>query len=252
MIHRLILIMVGIAVLAGIPPAAAQVVSVAIGDTLPLSGTAPGADTVFLYLTGPNLPPNGVKLDDISVPVITGVPATFVEVPVTGDGTWEYSWNTRTSGGLLDTGVYTVFIVTSPTGRLDLSGRDSYTTLAVDLTRPTLTAGFGGGLTITSEPPGASVLVDGVPEGTTPLELANVSVGEHTVEIAKDGYMPAAVNATVADGENTTVTQTLVPETTPGTTIPLTASETTSIPFPVPALLLALGMGLLVRKGLTK
>ncbi|MDD1714965.1 MAG: hypothetical protein LUQ61_06880, partial [Methanoregulaceae archaeon] len=38
-------------------------VSVPLGDTLYLSGSAPGADTVYLFLTGPNLPSNGVRLD---------------------------------------------------------------------------------------------------------------------------------------------------------------------------------------------
>jgi hypothetical protein len=249
MMYRSILLLVGLAVLAGLPPAAAQAVSVPIGDTLPLSGYAPGADTVYLYLTGPNLPPNGVKLDDISVPVITGVPSTFVQVPVTANGTWEYSWNTRTSGGLLDVGTYTVYVVTTPTGRTDLSGRDSYAVIAITLTPPTLTAGFGGGLTITSQPSGAEVMVDGEPRGTTPLELTNVSVGEHTVEITREGYVPAVVNTIVNDGENTTVDRTLEPVvTTPAATPPGTIPSQTSIAFPLAGLILGLGAAMTIGK----
>jgi hypothetical protein len=248
MLLRTFLLLIIVAVLAVLLPASAQTVSVPIGDTLPLSGTAPGADTVYLFLTGPNLPPNGLKLDDISVPVITGVPSTFVQVPVAADDTWKYSWSTRTRGGVLDAGIYTVFVVTSPTGRLDLSGRDTYAVIAVDLTRPTLTIIPNGGLTITSEPSGANVLIDGVPEGATPLDLANVSAGEHSIEIQKEGYLPATGNVMVIDGENTTVTQTLVPETTPVASIPLTASPTTSIPLAGTAPLLALGIGLLAWK----
>jgi hypothetical protein len=239
-----------------IPPSAGQNVSVPIGDTLPLSGSAPGADTIYLYLTGPNLPPNGVKLDDISVPVITGVPSTFVQVPVSADDTWEYSWNTRTQGGVLDAGIYTVYAVTSPTGRLDLTGRDSYAIITVQLTPPTLTAGFGGSLTIISEPSGGRVRVDGVTEGATPLELTNVTAGEYTVEITKEGYVPATVNTTVQEGENTTVMQTLVPEsppvpsisagTPPSTSVPVTAVPTASISFPFLALILALTVDLLM------
>jgi hypothetical protein len=249
MMYRSILLLIGLALLAGLSPAAAQAVSVPIGNTLMLSGSAPGADTVYLYLTGPNLPPNGVKLDDISVPVITGVPSTFVQVPVGTDGTWEYSWNTRTSGGLLDVGTYTVYVVTTPTGRTDLSGRDSYAVIAVTLTRPTLVAGFGGGLTITSEPSGAEVMVDGEPLGTTPLDLTNVSMGEHTVEITKEGYLPVLVNTTVNDGENTTVEQTLVPVvTTPAITPPSTIPPQTSIAFPLAGLILGLVIALAIGK----
>jgi hypothetical protein len=244
MMYRTILFLIGMGVLAGLLPAAAQSVTVPIGDTLPLSGLAPGADTVYLYLTGPNLPPNGVKLDDISVAVITGVPSTFVQVPVSADGRWEYSWNTRTNGGVLDAGTYTVYVVTTPTGRLDLSGRDSYAVIAVTLTPPTLTAGFEGGLTITSEPSGAGVRVDGEPKGSTPLDLTNVSAGEHTVEIAKEGYVPAIVDATVDEGQNTMITQTLVLETTPVQSAPPATPSVTSIPFPLLVPFLALGAGL--------
>jgi hypothetical protein len=40
-----------------------------------------------------------------------------------------------------------------------------------------------GGLRVTSEPPGARVLVDGQEKGQTPLELADLPVGRHTVVV---------------------------------------------------------------------
>ncbi|NYT17379.1 MAG: hypothetical protein GKC06_05170, partial [Methanomicrobiales archaeon] len=138
----------------------AMAVTVPLGDTLPLSGSAPGADSVYLFLTGPNLPANGVKLDDISVPVITGVPSTFAQAPVDANGNWEYTWYTRTTGGLVDAGTYTVYVVTEPVGRRDLGSADSYATIPVTLTWPTLTI-LPGGITISSEPSGAEVWVDG-------------------------------------------------------------------------------------------
>jgi hypothetical protein len=245
--YRSILLLAGLAFLAVLPPAAAQGVSAPIGDTLPLSGLAPGADTVYLYLTGPNLPPNGVKLDDISVPVVTGDPSTFVQASVAADGTWEYSWNTRTKGGVLDAGTYTVYVVTTPIGRTDLSSRESYAVIAVTLTTPALVAGFGGGLTISSDPSGAGVWVDGEPQGTTPLDLTNVSAGEHSIEITKEGYLPAVVNTTVNEGQNTTVAETLLPETTTVPSTLPTAPPATSIPFPLLAPLLGSGAGLLLR-----
>ena len=235
-----------ITVLALMFPACA--VSVPLGDTLYLSGSAPGADTVYLFLTGPNLPSNGVRLDTIAVGVITGVPSTFVRVPVAGDGSWEYSWNTRTAGGVLDAGTYTVYVVTTPTGRRDLSDRDSYGVISVTLSRPTLTILPSGGLTITSDPTGAGVLVDGEMKGTTPLELKNVSTGNHTVGIVKDGFEPVSEDITIQGNETMTVGRTLEPLPTPSSTVPETSPHPTSMGFPVAGLLLGLGSALVKRR----
>ncbi len=230
----------------------ALAVTVPLGDTLPLSGSAPGADTVYLFLTGPNLPADGVKLDDISVPVVTGDPSTFVQAPVDASGNWEYTWYTRTAGGLLDVGTYTVYVVTEPVGRRDLSRADGYATISVTLTVPTLTI-LPGGITVSSEPPGAEVWVDGTPAGTTPLELPNITGGDHAVEIRKEGYEPILQNVTVTGGENATVERILVPGSTAGTpagTIPETLPVApTPLPFPLAALVLGLaGLVLLMHR----
>lgn len=222
----------------------AMAVTVPLGDTLPLSGSAPGADTVYLFLTGPNLPADGVKLDDISVPVVTGDPSTFVQAPVDPDGNWEYTWYTRTAGGLLDVGTYTVYVATEPVGRTDLSRADGYATISVTLTVPTL-AILPGGITISSEPSGAEVWVDGTPAGTTPLELPNVTAGEHTVEVRKTGYEPIRENVTVTEGGNATV-ETVLIGTTPGmpSGMPTGTPPVTPAPiaFPLAGLLLALAV----------
>lgn len=239
----LLLIVAGLALLS---PASA--VSLPLGDTLKLSGSAPGADTVYLFLTGTNLPANGVRLDDISIPVVTGVPATFVRRPVAGDGSWEYSWITRTAGGVPDAGTYTVYVVTTPTGRRDLSDRDSFGVISVTLTRPTITATTGGRLTITSEPSGAGILVDGEMTGTTPLELADISPGNHTLGIQKDGYQPVIENITVRENETATVGRTLVPLTTSPSTVPATSPPPTTIGFPAAGLFLGLTIALVKRR----
>jgi len=245
--HLLLLVFAGL-LLVAIPAGA---VTVPLGDTLPLSGSAPGADSVYLFLTGPNLPANGVKLDDISVPVVTGVPSTFAQAPVDADGNWEYTWYTRTAGGLPDAGTYTVYVVTEPVGRRDLSGDVSFATIPVTLTRPTLTI-FPGGITIGTEPSGAEVLVDGTPAGTTPLTLDNVMEGDHMVEVRKEGYETVVENVTVTGGENATVETVLVPRTIPGIpaetspgTFPVTP---TRIAFPLGALLLGLAVLVLLQR----
>jgi len=238
--HHLLLLVFAVLLLITIPAVA---VTVPLGDTLPLSGSAPGADTVYLFLTGPNLPANGVNPDDIAVPVVTGVPSTFAQAPVDADGNWEYTWYTRTAGGTLDAGTYTMYVVTEPAGRRDIGSADAYATIPVTLTRPTLTI-FPGGITISSEPSGAEVWVDGTPAGTTPLTLDNVTEGDYMVEVRKEGYKPVGENVTVTGGENTTVETVLVPATAPGTpaeTPPAASPVTpTGIAFPTGALLLGL------------
>jgi hypothetical protein len=241
MLFRALLLFI-IAGLAMTVPASA--ITVPLGDTLQLSGSAPGADTVFLFLTGPNLPANGVRLDDISIPVVTGVPSTFVRRPVAGDGSWEYSWITRTAGGVPDAGTYTVYAVTTPTGRKDLSDRYSFAVISVTLTRPTLYAVTSGGLTVSSDPPGALVKVDGELRGTTPLELADISPGNHTVGIQKDGYQPVIEDITVRENETIALGRTLEPLTASPVTVPVTSPQPTSIGFPMVGLFLGLATAL--------
>lgn len=43
-----------------------------------------------------------------------------------------------------------------------------------------------GGLTVSSTPPGAQVVVDGKARGVTPLTLSDLNVGRHTVELKSD------------------------------------------------------------------
>ncbi len=248
MISRPVLLLAAGLLLLVIP---ALAVTVPLGDTLPLTGSAPGADSVYLFLTGPNLPPDGVKLDDISVPVVTGDPSTVVQVPVDASGTWEYTWYTRTTGGLLDAGTYTISVVTKPVGRRDLAQSDGYATISVTLTPPTL-AILPGGITISSEPSGAQVWMDGTLAGSTPLTLTNVTEGDHAVEIRKEGFEPVLENVTVTGGENATVESVLAPGSgtrTPAETIPGTPrAAPTRIPFPIAALLIGLaGLAVFLR-----
>lgn len=57
-----------------------------------------------------------------------------------------------------------------------------------------------GRLTITSEPPGLPILIDGVLVGTTPLEQ-RVVVGSHRVEVSLPGRPPEAREVSVGPGQ---------------------------------------------------
>jgi serine/threonine-protein kinase len=59
-------------------------------------------------------------------------------------------------------------------------------------------APVSGTLSITSEPPGASVSVDGVERGTTPLELADLAFGGHDVRLEHSVFAPQVHRLTLS------------------------------------------------------
>ncbi len=113
-----------------------------MGETVHLSGKGAGYDDIYLFLTGPNLAPGGVRPDSIKSQVVSGNDASFTRVPVRS-GAWEYEWDTGRTGGTLDPGTYLVWAVGQPLGRYDLRGT-SYATISVLLKNPVLTAEISG------------------------------------------------------------------------------------------------------------
>jgi hypothetical protein len=89
-----------------------------IGDTVTISGIVNGTPTiaVYLFVTGPELDPRGVTLDNLNIPTGRGM---FTTAPVhLADGTWSYTWDTSVILGTLKPGIYTVYVLDSPTDRL--------------------------------------------------------------------------------------------------------------------------------------
>ena len=132
---------------------------------------------VYLFLTGPNLPVNGVALDNINLPADEG---GFTKVPVDG-GTdkWTYDWGTNNLGGRLDAGTYTVWVVDGPNDRSSLANAD-YATISVTLSSPTVSVETPGtpavppSLAVGSTPDNSSVSVDGQYLGKTPYATDNL------------------------------------------------------------------------------
>jgi hypothetical protein len=209
-------VMLLIAIVALFLPAVTTAASVALGDAVKLRGSAPGADSVFLFLTGPNLPANGVKLTDISSAVINGNPSSFTRVDVDPDGTWLYTWYTRGSGVLPDAGAYTVWAVYRPSGRLDLAGAD-YSTITVSGTPDRLTAG-----TSTGEPGSAG----GDTGAGTYYGIPGVESPAATITMVNNASVPATTAAVTTAGS---------PDTgTPGTAQPAAGSTgQAATPFPL-------------------
>ena len=96
-----------------------------IGDTVTLSGTVTGINTiaVYLFVTGPGLDPRGVALDNLNIPTGHGL---ITSAPVNmKNGTWSYKWDTAVILGTLKPGKYTVHVVASPVERMRFNEGES-------------------------------------------------------------------------------------------------------------------------------
>ncbi|WP_338095031.1 hypothetical protein [Methanorbis furvi] len=102
-----------------------------LGEEVRLTGTNTDSDTTYLFLTGPNLNSNGVKLDSPSTQGST-------KVAVKSDHTWEYRWDTSQTG--LDAGSYTVYAVSTMNDKSHLSSTQ-YATYSIQLKQPSLSTG---------------------------------------------------------------------------------------------------------------
>jgi hypothetical protein len=164
--------------------ATAAPISAVFGEEIPLRGTATGADLVYLFLTGPNLPAGGISLAG-GTPVETGVPASFTRVEVLTHGTWTYTWRTGSFGRVLDPGTYVIYIAEEPRARPDLDDTPYATQVVViggpvgtgtvplpetTLSPPTGTM-MGGPLVTGMQPPAT-----GTPSPASPGRLAPLTL----------------------------------------------------------------------------
>lgn len=114
-----------------------------IGEEITLSGTCTEGDYVFLFMTGPNLRTNGVRLDNVKVAATTGNESTFKKVDVEADDTWSYKWNTAELGTALDAGGYTIWAASDPVNKEDLSD-STYDSVSIHLNTGYLMATVSG------------------------------------------------------------------------------------------------------------
>lgn len=58
-----------------------------------------------------------------------------------------------------------------------------------------------GAIAVSSQPPGARLLLNGVPQGQTPLTLEGLRTGEHTLTLRLEGHKPFTHTLTLGPGE---------------------------------------------------
>ncbi len=60
---------------------------------------------------------------------------------------------------------------------------------------------FVGGINISTDPEGASVLIDGEPFGETPFQIEGISLGSHKVAVRKQGYADYSTTVNIESGK---------------------------------------------------
>ncbi|HQD27621.1 MAG TPA: PGF-CTERM sorting domain-containing protein, partial [Methanoculleus thermophilus] len=104
-----------------------------IGEEITLEGTCTEGDKVYLFITGPNLPSDGANPLKPGEPVIDRYGnLNFLVVDVEPDDTWSEKWNTADIEGTLDAGGYTIYAVSAPVDKSDLSDAE-YDTISIQL-----------------------------------------------------------------------------------------------------------------------
>ena len=73
----------------------------------------------------------------------------------------------------------------------------------------TVASGADDGLVVTSDPPGARVVLDGIGRGTTPLTIRFLPSGDRTLRVIKDGYISEERRIHVVNGRPTEISLTL-------------------------------------------
>jgi hypothetical protein len=211
-------------------PASAAGIQVALGDTVPLSGYSSGSSYAYLFLTGPNLPANGVMLNDITKRADQGY---FTKVTLDGDDHWSYKWSTANVGGRLDEGTYTIWVVNGPNDLSHLSQAD-YGTISVSLGKPGLavdTPQQPGSMDITSTPSGASVTLNDKFRGQTPLTISDLTPGTYPLVLTHYGYNETSTSVIVQAGRVSEVSAVLAPR----SDIPPAGATTTAAGANLPA-----------------
>ena len=119
-----------------------------VGGELVLTGTNTETGTTYLFITGPNLPASGGRLDNPGVAVTDGDPSSFTRVQVGDNGQWQYTWEIAN----IDPGTYTVFAESDPRSLANL-GSTGFSSTSVVL----------GAATVTSAPPTITTTFTTVP-----------------------------------------------------------------------------------------
>jgi len=90
-----------------------------LGETITFHGYSYVGDSVYLFLTGPGLPENGVTLTNTDLRADQG---HFTVVPLDETQAWTYIWKTSRIANEINPGTYTVYVTNKPLDKAHLGG----------------------------------------------------------------------------------------------------------------------------------
>jgi hypothetical protein len=165
-----------------------------LGETINLHGESYNSDEIYLFMTGPGLPENGVSLTN---PLKRADQGFFTTIDVGSDQTWSFKWDTSKLENEIDPGTYTVYAVNAPVDKSNLDGH-SYQTQSVFLQDGSLSKDrISVGTSYTLHP---GRLTDGTAVTTTvttvpPTSPPTTAVPETTVTTVAPTSTPAQKSA---------------------------------------------------------
>jgi hypothetical protein len=187
-----------------------------LGDTLNLNGVSYTGSSVYLFMTGPGLPENGVTLTDLTQRADQG---KFTQIDLDSKQMWSFSWNTaRIENSIKAGGTFLVYVSIAPVDKAHLGGSSSYKTLQVYLKK------------------------------STTSQVASSS--EATYTLNPEMHYSDPVPALEINSPTPTSTPISPPLTTPPTAVPATPQPTTKATLPSALVFLAvlLGSGAAIMK----
>ena len=194
-----------------------------LGDVVDLHGVSYTGTNVYLFMTGPNLPADGVTLTDTSLRADQG---HFTIIPLNSDQQWSFKWDTQRLQTQIDPGTYTVYVTTDPVDYSHLGGTSTYKTLSVYLANTHAPQGESGPGTYTLNPEEHTSMV--IPT----LVMGTPNVTPNATTIPTSVSQPPTVQAT-------TVTLAAPPSPSP---------TQAAVPVIIPLAALAGGLGLILKR----
>ncbi|MEI6292443.1 MAG: PEGA domain-containing protein [Methanomicrobiales archaeon] len=198
-----------------------------IGNRVDLKGTTISSDSIYLFVTGPDLPSNGVRLDNMQVPVLTGDPESFTVTDVTNDH-WSFTWNTARQGFSLKEGIYTIYASKKPFGKSSVSS-SVYGTISVSLTKSGEPYTSIGTAFINTTPIASEIFIDGQSVGNTP-QTRGLTEGDHEIRLERPGYRTIIEKVSITPGSFVSIQKTMITEPIPEATTTLPSVTVFSIP----------------------
>jgi len=157
-----------------------------LGEEVQFSGTDTESNTVYLFITGPNLATQGADIwsnnpryggSGSNFGVLNGNASDFQAISVNGDNTWSWQWGTQAVA--LDAGTYTVYAVSGPFDANNLQNV-AYGTVSIVVKAPFVSATASQSTVAQGDP----VYVTGTAQGQPQLGVKIWILGKNYANVA--------------------------------------------------------------------